>query len=131
MINPISMAISGISDFFVKREQRKINKEASIAKIHQMKQKDKTSVTLTDAEAECIMSEGLNSTWKDEYVTILITAPYAVIIVGAIYFVFSSDNRLLNAGIEAIRVMESAGIDMGFLMEAVVLSALALKVWRR
>lgn len=128
--NPIATVVSAVSSAYKKREDRKINKQSGDAKLSQMKQGDATSVTLTDAEGEAVMAANADGTWKDEYVTIVITAPIAIIIAGAVYFAFSGDDRLINAGIDSIKALTEAGIDMGFLMQAVVLSAIGLKVWR-
>ena len=129
--NPISAGIEAIGGFFTKREDRKQNKESGIAKLKQMKVSSDTEVTLSDAESEAIMAGGLNDTWKDEYVTILITAPYALLIIGSIYLVFTGDGRMLQGATDSIKGLEAVGVDIGFLMEAVVLGAIGLKVWRR
>ena len=129
--NPITAGIEAVGGFFKKREDRKINKDSAIAKLQQMKQGDATNITLTDAEGEAVLARGLTESWKDEYVTILITAPYALLILGAVYLVFSGDSRLLDGATQAISGLEAVGVDMGFLMEAVVLGALGLKIWRK
>jgi len=129
--NPIAEGIKAVGGFFNKREERKINRDNGINKLQQIKQTGATDITLSDAEAEAIMAQGLNGTWKDEYVTILITAPYALLIAGAVYLVFSGDSRLLDGALQSIKGLESVGVDIGFLMEAVVLGALGLKIWRK
>jgi Na+/H+-translocating membrane pyrophosphatase len=131
MINPISAGIQAVSGYFSSRENRKQNKESGIAKLKQMKVSSDTEVTLSDAESEAIMAGGLNDTWKDEYVTILITAPYALLILGSVYLAFTDDSRMLTAAIDSINGLETVGVDIGFLMEAVVLGAIGLKIWRR
>jgi hypothetical protein len=129
--NPITAGIEAVGGYFTKREERKQNKESGVSKLKQMKVSSATEVTLSDAESEAIMAGGLNDTWKDEYVTILITAPYALLIVGAVFLVFTGDDRLLVGAQKAIEGMEKVGVDIGFLMEAVVLGAIGLKIWRR
>ena len=129
--NPISSAIDGIVNIFQAKQDRKKAVESAQSKLSLAKQSDSTSITLTDAEGEAILAEKTDSTWKDEYVTIIITAPIALVIMGTVYFAFSQDDRLLISGVESIKALEATGIDMGFMMETVVLSAVGLKIWRK
>jgi hypothetical protein len=129
--NPVSKLIEGVTSVFQKKQDRKLAVETGKAKLNLAKESNSTSITLTDAEGEAILASKTDSTWKDEYVTIIITAPIAIIIAGTVYFAFTSDDRLLIAGIESIKALNLAGIDMGFMMEAVVLAALGLKIWRK
>lgn len=130
-INPITAIIDGVFGIFKKKQERKSNKEQAAAKLAQSKQANQHEVTLTDAEAEAILAEKSDSTWKDEYVTIIITFPLILIMAGVVHFMFTGDNRLLQAGIVSIQALTDAGVDMAFLMNAVVLAAIGLKVWRK
>lgn len=129
--NPLSSLIGGVVGIFEKKQQRKADKEKAEAKLKQSKVTNAHEVTLTDAEGEAILASGLNDSWKDEYVTIVITAPIVMIIAGVAYFAFTGDDRLLDSGISSIQALNQAGVDMGFLMNAVVLSAIGLKIWRK
>jgi hypothetical protein len=129
--NPISSAIDGIVGIFKTKQQRKLNIETAEGKLKLGKQSDQTSITLTDAEGEAILASKTDSTWKDEYVTIIITAPILLIVIGTVYFAFTQDDRVLVAGVESIKALEATGIDMGFMMETVVLAAVGLKIWRK
>lgn len=128
---PITSLVDGVVGIFNKKQDRKANAESARAKLLQAKQSDSTNITLTDAEGEAILASKTDSTWKDEYVTIIITAPIALIIAGTVYFAFTQDDRLLNAGVDSIKALETTGIDMGFMMETVVLAAVGLKIWRK
>lgn len=128
---PLTSVVDGVIGIFQKKQDRKAKVESAKAKLLQAKQSDSTDITLTDAEGEAILAEKTDTTWKDEYVTIVITAPIALIIAGTVYFAFTQDDRLLNAGVEAIKSLEATGIDMGFMMETVVLAAVGLKIWRK
>ena len=129
--NPITALVSGVVGIFEKKQQRKANKEQAEAKLKQSKVTNAHEVTLTDAEGEALLAEGLKGSWKDEYVTIVVTAPIVLIILGVTYFAFTGDDRLLSSGTESIQALNEAGVDMGFLMNAVVLSAIGLKIWRK
>lgn len=131
LASPITALINGVSGFVAKKQETKANKESAIAKLTQTKQDGTQQITLTDAESEAVLANGLDSSWKDEYVTIVITSPIVLIILGTVYFAFSQDDRLLRSGIDSIKALTEAGVDMGFLMEAVVLAAISLKIWRK
>lgn len=128
---PFTAMINGVSGYVSKKQEARANKESAIIKLKQSKQDGEQQTTLTDAEGEAVLANGLASSWKDEYVTIVITFPIVLIMFGTVYFAFTQDDRMLVAGVESIKALESAGVDMGFLMEAVVLAAISLKIWRK
>lgn len=117
-LNPISLLIEGAIGIFRSQQERKLNAEKAEAKLRQTKISNQHEVTLTDAEGEALLASGLNDSWKDEYVTIVITAPIVMIILGVAYFAFTGDERLLHSGVSSIQALNEAGVDMGFLMNA-------------
>ncbi len=131
LASPITAIVNGVSGFVSKKQEITANKERAVAKLKQSKQEGQQHIILTDAEGEAMLSNGLAGSWKDEYVTIVITFPIVLIMLGTLYFAFTQDDRMLQAGVESIKALESAGVDMGFLMEAVVLAAISLKIWRK
>ena len=131
LASPITAIVKGVSGFVSKKQEITANKEKAIAKLKQSKQEGQQHIILTDAEGEAMLANGFAGSWKDEYVTIVITFPIVLIMLGTLYFAFTQDDRMLQAGVESIKALESAGVDMGFLMEAVVLAAISLKIWRK
>lgn len=131
LASPITAIVKGVSGFVSKKQEITANKERAVAKLKQSKQEGQEHIILTDAEGEAMLANGLAASWKDEYVTIVITFPIVLIMLGTLYFAFTHDDRMLQAGVESIKALESAGVDMGFLMEAVVLAAISLKIWRK
>ena len=124
-------AVSGVTKVFVEKQKRKTLAVSTKAKLNQSVQDGKLKVTLTDSEWEAIKAHGEQGTWKDEYVTILITFPYLMLILGSVSLIFFDDSRLTASAIGALDAMDKVGIDMGFLMEAVVFAAIGLKIWRK
>lgn len=131
LASPITAIVNGVSGYVSKKQEITANKEKAIAKLKNSKQEGQQHIILTDAEGEAMLANGLAASWKDEYVTIVITFPIVLIMLGTLYFAFTQDDRMLKAGVESIKALESAGVDMGFLMEAVVLAAISLKIWRK
>lgn len=105
-------------------KQKRIETEAKVTTAKISGQKD---ITLTDQEWEAIMASKTDSTWKDEYLTIVITSPILLIIIGGISSVFGYP-QVLDGITLSMDKLAGTGIDMGFLMEAVVLAGVGLKV---
>ena len=126
----VSGIISPITGIFVKREETKKVKVEGEAKIALAKQNGSTEITLTDQEWEAIAASKQDSTWKDEYVTIVITSPIVLIIIGSINYAITGDLDLLNGAVLALQKLDDIGLDMGELMEVVVYAAVGLKIWR-
>ena len=122
--------IAPIANIFTKKEERKKVKIEGEAKLAIAKQNGETNITLTDQEWEAIGVSKQDSTWKDEYVTIVITSPIVLIIVGSVWYAITGDMNLLNGSVMALNKLTGIGLDMGDLMTAVVYAAIGLKVWR-
>ena len=131
MIKKLASAlISPIASIFNKRTDRKIQKDAIKGKVNLAKQQDATNITLTDSEWETVGQSLQSETWKDEYVTLIITSPLVLILTGSIVASFTEDTRLLEGVAAGLQSLAALGVDMGFLMNAVVFAAVGLKVWR-
>ena len=122
--------IKGITGIFSKREDRKKAIQTGQLKIQAANDKADNDLELSDAEWEAVSVSKQDSTWKDEYITIVITAPFVTILVGAILGAYTGDMSLLDGTKSALTEMKNIGIDLGGLMQTVVLAAVGLKVWR-
>lgn len=125
-----SSIVEPVAKVFEKREARKAAKVSGEAKLALAKQSGEQQVTLTDAEWEEVSVSNQNTTWKDEYITVVITSPIIGILVGAILLAFTGDDRLLEGVNHGITALKATGVDMGELMYIVVLAAVGLKAWR-
>lgn len=126
----LSSLIAPVAGIFQAKEERKTIAEVARGKIAQSKLDSETNVQLTDAEWESLTAGGLGESWKDEYVTLVITSPLLLIMGGSIYQAFTGDDRLLVGINLALGSLTALNVDMGFLMSAVVMAAVGLKVWR-
>lgn len=130
ILSIVAGLISPVTEIFKKREERRLLKESAAGKLAAAKQKGEQDVTLTDAEWESLSVNKQDSTWKDEYVTVVVTSPMVLILLGGIYGAFSGDMRLIEGTIAGVTALAALNVDMGELMLAVVLAAIGLKVWR-
>lgn len=133
MANPLmdlaKGAIGPIAGIFTKRQERKINQDSIKGKLAQSKQDDSTKVELTDAEWETVNQSLQNQTWKDEYVTVSIVSIINVIMVGGVASAFGYP-QLIDGMVIALTKLAELGLDIGFLVTAVVLAAIGMKIWR-
>ena len=135
MASPIALffssLISPVTDFFVKREERKQLKVTTAAKLQLAKQSGEHDITLTDAEWESLSIQKQDSSWKDELITITFMLPIICIFLGSIWAAFTDNSALLDgtvAGIEALKVL---GLDFDYLTTAVVLAGIGIKATRQ
>jgi len=124
-----SSLVSPIAKVFTKREERKTVKTQVEGKIALAKTNNEKEITLTDQEWEAISVSKQDTTWKDEYVTVIGTSPYVLIILGAVLAAFGKP-ELLAGATSAISELNEIGVDVGHITEVVVYAALGLKLWR-
>lgn len=129
-VNAVSTLGSKIVGIFTAKQERKKLAEIAKGKLALAKQTHTENVTMSHAEWEAVAVKATQDSWKDEYVTVIITAPFLLIILGAVYFVFTGDAKLLDAADIALSRLAALGIDMSHLMYVVVLAAVGLKAWR-
>ena len=123
-------AIQPLASVFQKREERKQAVESAKIKQGTARQEGQDQITLTDAEFEAIGKNNENDTWKDEYLTLIIPSPIVLFLVGGLVAAYSGDTRMIEGTVAGLNALAAVGIDMGFLMEAVVLAGVSLKIWR-
>ena len=119
-----------VSNYFTKKQERQLALETGTLKLKQSKQTGEHEVTMTDAEGEAVLARGLENSWKDEYVTIIITLPIPMIMVGAMLETYDPESKVLTGVVNGLKRLEILGLDWGFLTSAVVLAAVGLKIWR-
>ncbi len=126
----LSSLVSPVSDVIGKYQDRRKAAETAEAKIAKARLEGEQTLTLTDAEWENIAVGKTDSSWKDEYVTLIITFPIVGILGGALWLAFTGDGRVLDGVKAGITELQALGVDFGTLMSAVVFAALGLKIWR-
>ena len=135
MIGAIASALGAIArpvvNYLGKREERKGAAKVVEGKIALAKVEGHQSIELKRAEWENIAVESTKDSWKDEYVTLIITSPLLLIILGSVYAAFTGDTRLLDSATVALSTLAELGIDMGQMMLLVVLAAIGIRGARR
>lgn len=122
--------IKPLTKLYENRQQRIRDKESAESKLVHNKQEGAQQLQLTDAEAEALRWGGEGKSWKDEYVTVSIVSIFNLILIGGIATAFGYPAVLTGVGL-AIGALVEAGVNVGFLLEAVTLAAIGLKIWRK
>ena len=129
--------VKGIAGYFTKKQDIKKAKVTASAKLALKKETGDQEITLSDAEWEAIGQKGMGETWKDEYVTIIITGPIVGVLVGAVWAAFTvseelpnGNDKLLTGTLKGIEQLNALGLNWDTLTMAVVFAAIGLKMWR-
>lgn len=126
----LTMLASPVIQWLGRRQDRKDIVAEVNGKIAVSKQRGESIVTIGTESWEALKASQEGGTWKDEYVTIVITAPIVLIIIGSAVQGITGDSSLLDAGLRSVQTLQESGIPMGNLMVAVVTAAISLKVLR-
>jgi len=122
--------IAPLAQIVTNRQERKAATEQAAAKLVQSKQDGARQVLLKDQEIEAVLASGLGQTWKDEYVTVSLVSIINLLVIGGIAAAFGHGEVLQGLSI-ALQAIVAAGVNIGFLLEATVLAAIGLNVWRK
>jgi hypothetical protein len=131
LLNPANIfgsIVTAISAYFLKKKEKQILETQAKAKIEVAKAAGETQIALKDAEWEAISVGKSDSTWKDEYVTLVVTWPLIGILGGSLWKAFSGNDTLLIGTLDGIRELTNLGMDFGLLMTIVVSAAVSIKV---
>ena len=97
MINPISAIVASIGGFFGKREERKAMEKQIDGKIAMQKQGGENQAVFNEQEIDVISKRNENNTWKDEYLTLVMTSPVLTTFFGVFLGVLLNRPEIIEA----------------------------------
>lgn len=116
--------VSPITNVFVKRNDNKTKiKEKQIDRI--VNSEDKL------AEWEAIQAESGNNSWKDEWITLIITLPIPVIFISVMLSVFLEDPMMAEAAKAGVSAIKELVPNYDELLYIVCLAAIGIKAFKR
>jgi hypothetical protein len=115
--------IPSISNYFTKREERKQAKETAQAKLRLARESNDQQIQLSESEWEAMSLESGGESWKDEYVTVVITLWLPVLLVGCVF----NSEQIITGVVNCLHMATEAGINMGKMTEVVVYAAVGIK----
>lgn len=71
-----------------------------------------------------------DKSFKDEYITVSVVLILNLFILGGILAAFGYP-QLLDGVVTGVERLVAVGVDMGFIVQAVVLAGVGLSVWRK
>lgn len=123
----LETVVSPISKAYQSGQERKKAADSAKAKIALAKQNNDYNLKLNDAEWESLSKKSENETWKDEYVTVIVTSPFVLLFMASIISGWTGDMRYLNAVNLGITNIKNLDVDLGELMYLVVVAAVSIK----
>jgi len=130
MPNWITALFAPIAKIVTKRQDRKAAQQSAKNKLMQSKADDHQSLELNKDEWEQLQVTGMDTTWKDEFITVSVMNIFNIIVVGGVASAFGYP-QLLEGIAVAITALSTTGVDVGFILEATVLAGLGLSIWKR
>lgn len=127
MWNWLSVLVTPVSKAFVSVQQRKQAKDSAKAKIKMAKQNNDYNLQMTDTEWEALGKHTESDSWKDEWVTLVITLPIPVIFLGAIYSAFTGDPTFIEAVDSGVTAILTLLPNFHNILEIVVYAAISIK----
>jgi len=122
--------ISPVAGIFQKREERHQAKDAIHGALVAAQQSDATTVTVNDQHLEALLAESNKTSWKDEYVTLSVVGIINATVLGGILQGFGYPGFMEGVGL-GIKGLIEAGIDLPFILNATVMAAIGLNIWRK
>ena len=129
----ISKGIEMLSGFLRRRQEGRAAAQAVEAKVKLATVNKDAKLELADHELQVLRTKGQTDSWKDEYVTLIVSAPILVAVAGALVQVFEPfiGGKLLDASQKMADVMTGDTIDYPLLWGGVVAVALGTRPFRK
>ena len=122
--------VKPVSDAFSKRSDRKAAQDSLKSKAVLATINTKQQVAATAAEWEVIKARTEGGSWKDEYLTLVVTSPIAGIVLGSVWFAMTGESAMLDGSVAGIKALNEVGIPMPELMTLTVTAGIGLKLWK-
>jgi hypothetical protein len=126
----LQVLLGPLTSIYEKRQDRKAAQQTAKTKIESAKQAQSATVELNKDEWEQLQVQGMDKTWKDEYITVSVMSIFNIVVVGGVASAFGYP-QILEGIVVSVTALNAIGVDMGFLLTATVLSGLGLSVWKR
>ncbi|MBO9492069.1 hypothetical protein J7384_17035 [Endozoicomonas sp. G2_1] len=122
-----SSLVSPISKAYQSRQERKAAKESAESKIKLAKQTGDFKLDLTDAEWEALSKRTEGDSWKDEWVTVIITLPIPLIFISAILSAYTDNPAYISSIKAGVNALIQLIPNYRTILEIVVLAAVSIK----
>ena len=129
-MNWIKTLLKPVTNLIAKSVERRMAKDMVQAKVKMAKLNGSNKLEMTDTEWEALSLQLQDSTWKDEFVTVVILFPFISLMLGGIYGSVTGDMSLLEGTKLALVEIKMLDQEYWELTKIVILAAVGLKLWR-
>ena len=123
--------VDAVSGHYAAKAELKQTRAKSRAKLAVMKADKESQDSFNAAEVQALRVKGMSETWIDEYITVLVTSPLSIMMLGAlidpIFPAMGIDYSLFNAGERMLKVLTGIEGEYAWVFHGVVVSALGLR----
>ena len=126
-LNPISAIVGAVGGYFSKREDRKMHKKTLDGKIAMKRNDNTTEVVFNDQEWEQLSKMNESSTWKDEWITVIMTLPIPILFFSVFVGVLIGNPLVIEAATDAIKSLKEFIPNYGYLLGLIIMAALGIK----
>lgn len=123
----LGAVVSPVAKVFQAKEARKQAAESATAKLARARQDSGYKLDMKDSEWEALSKHNEAGSWKDEYVTVIVTSPFVLLFIAAMVTGYTGNQAYLDSVNLGIKSIQDLGVDMGELMRIVVLAAVSIK----
>ena len=129
--NPISAIAGVIGGVFEKREERKKVKVSLAGKLALQKDGNTAQSQFNDQEIDMLSKINEGESWKDEYLTVIITMPIPVLFISVFIGVLLGNPLLITAATNSIDAIKELIPDYGTLLYVTVAAGLGIRAWKK
>ena len=131
MINPISIIASAVGGIFTKREERKCMEKQIDGKIAMQKQGGETQVIFNEQELDAISKRNEADSWKDEYLTLVMTSPLLTTFFGVFIGVAFNMPEIIEGVTAANKALLELVPNYQELLGATIFAGLGLRAFKK
>lgn len=131
MIDPISLIVTAVGGFFGRREDRKTMEKQIDGKIAMQKQGGETQVAFNEQELDAISKRNEADTWKDEYLTLVMTSPLLTTFFGVFVGVLFNKPEIMEAVTASNKSLLEFVPNYQELLAATIFAGLGLRAFKK
>ena len=128
--NPIVGIAEVVGGFFNKRETRKMQARAIDGKIAQAKESGEKQVVFNEQEIDMIAKRNEGATWKDEYITVIMTLPLVTTLFAAFLGTLLGNPEYMMAAVEANNAVKDLVPNYQELLGVTIVAGLGYRAYK-
>jgi len=129
--NPITAVAEVVGGVFNKREEGKQLERSIDGKLALQKNGNEAQVVFNEQEIDVISKRNEGQTWKDEYITIIMTMPLVMLFLAVFFGILLNRPDLIEASIQANKAIKELVPNYQELLAATIFAGLGIRAVKR